>query len=78
MADICDAEVMALKQPTHFFDLPQEVRDMIYAYFPYLASIHINQDPSKVLQPAISRVCRRLRKESLDVFYVSLSHAPSP
>ena len=54
---------------THFFDLPQEVRDMIYAYFPYLASIHINQDPSIVTQPNVSKVCRRMRKESLDVFY---------
>lgn len=54
---------------THFFDLPQEVRDMVYAYFPYLASIHINQDPSIVVQPALSQACRRMRKESLDVFY---------
>lgn len=54
----------------HFFDLPQEVRDMIYARFPGLASIHINQDPSKgALQPSLSQVCWRMRKESLDVFY---------
>lgn len=54
---------------TNIFDLPQEVRDMIYAYFPYLASIHINQDPSKVVQPNISKASRQMRKESLDVFY---------
>ena len=62
-------EAATTKSKIHFLDLPQEIRDMIYAYFPYLASIHINQDPAKVLQPNISRVCRRIRKESLDVFY---------
>jgi hypothetical protein len=58
-----------LSKPTHFFDLPPEVRDMIYAYFPYLASIHINQDPSKLVQPNVSKVSRRMREESLNVFY---------
>ena len=53
----------------HFFDLPQEIRDMIYAYFPYQASIHINQDPIKLLQPNISEVSRLGREESLNVFY---------
>ena len=58
------------KTRIHFFDLPQEVRDMIYARFPGLASIHINQDPSKgALQPSLSQVSRQMRKESLDVFY---------
>ena len=53
-----------------FFDLPREIRDFIYAQFPYLASIHINQDPTKgLLQPNISKVCRRMRNESLDIFY---------
>lgn len=42
---------------------------MIYAYFPYLASIHINQDPSKLLQPNVSEVSRWMREESLTVFY---------
>ena len=59
----------AIKPKPHFFDLPQEVRDMIYAYFPYLAYIHINQDPTKVAQPNISKICRRMRRECLDVFY---------
>ena len=58
-----------LSKPTHFFDLPQEVRDIVYAHFPYLASIHINQDPSILVQPNVSKVCRRLRGESLNVFY---------
>lgn len=54
----------------HFFDLPQEVRDMIYARFPGLASIHINQDPCKgALQPPLSQVSTRMRQECLDVFY---------
>lgn len=58
-----------MEKPTTIFDLPQEVRDMIYAYFPYLAAIHINQDPALVLQPNVSKVNHRMREESLDVFY---------
>jgi hypothetical protein len=69
MAYIDSKGDLRLNKPTHFFDLPQEVRDMIYAYFPYLASIHINQDPSKLVQPNVSKVCRRMREESLNVFY---------
>src|SRR6201996_660435 len=69
MAYVDNKGDVRLNKPTHFFDLPQEVRDMIYAYFPYLASIHINQDPSKLVQPNVSKVCRRMREESLNVFY---------
>lgn len=42
---------------------------MVYTYFPYLASIHINQDSSKLVQPNVSKVSRRMREESLNVFY---------
>lgn len=58
-----------IQPKANFFDLPREVRDLIYAYFPYLAAVHINQDPSKVLQPNISKICRQMRKEALEVFY---------
>lgn len=66
---------------THFFDLPQEVRDMIYIYWPKIAWIDVaqtfpyNHSPTdrehdkSVLQPNISRVSRRMRHECLDVFY---------
>ena len=60
---------MANENTTHFFDLPPEVRDMVYAYFPYLAAIHINQDPSKLVQPNASKVNRQMREEALNVFY---------
>lgn len=42
---------------------------MIYAYFPYLASIHINQDPSKLVQPNMSMANKLMREEALNVFY---------
>lgn len=54
---------------TSLLDLPQELREMVYAHFPGVAVIHINQDPSAVLQPAISRTCRLIREEALNVFY---------
>jgi hypothetical protein len=83
----------------HFFDLPQEVRDMIYSSSRRLAWIDITQShpyprshpPSQrlvdgrlvnttnhpelpendksVAQPNYSKVCRRMRSESLDIFY---------
>ncbi|KAK6389706.1 hypothetical protein LTR65_006188 [Meristemomyces frigidus] len=64
-----------------FFSLPQEVRDMIYIYWPKIAWIDVTQSfpqnniivdrehDKSVLQPNISRVSRRMRKECLDVFY---------
>ena len=65
-----------------FFSLPQEVRDMIYTYWPKIAWIDVTQTipphpdvvvdrqhDKSVNQPNISRVCRRTRKECLDVFY---------
>ncbi|RMZ15824.1 hypothetical protein D0860_01387 [Hortaea werneckii] len=67
--------------PTNFFDLPQEVRDIIYTYWPKTAWIDVTQSyprntqtinrehDKSVLQPNISRVSRRMRQESLDVFY---------
>lgn len=48
---------------------PETRADHSIVTFSYLAHIHINQDPSVVTQPNISKVCRRMRKESLDVFY---------
>lgn len=63
---------------THFFDLPQELRDMIYIYWPKLAWIDVAQTyPVKtniipdqsVNQPVTSKVCRRMRMECLDDFY---------
>jgi hypothetical protein len=60
---------MANEGTPHFFDLPPEVRDMIYAYFPYLAAIHINQDPAKLMQPNVTKVNRQMREEALNVFY---------
>ncbi|KAK1072662.1 hypothetical protein LTR12_009452 [Friedmanniomyces endolithicus] len=64
----------------HFFDLPTEVRDMIYARLPGVAWIHITQahprvgrldrkNDKSVNQPAASKVCRRMRQKCLDVFY---------
>lgn len=64
---------------THFFDLPQEVRDMIYIYWPKVAWIDITQthpnvhkadreNDKSVNQPSASKVCRRMRSECLDVF----------
>lgn len=67
--------------PTTFFDLPQEVRDIIYTYWPKTAWIDVTQSypcntqtvnrehDKSVLQPNISRVSHRMREESLDVFY---------
>lgn len=66
---------------TTFFSLPQEVRDIIYTYWPKVAWIDVTQSypqnkiivdrehDKSVLQPNISRVNHRMRKESLDVFY---------
>lgn len=53
----------------HFFDLPQEVRDLIYLRQPGVAWIDLTLAPGRVQQPTTSKVCRRMRKESLDVFY---------
>lgn len=61
---------MAPKIPLTFFDLPPEIRDMIYAYFPHEAWISINQAPCKLQQPAIAFVNHQVRKEALAVFYV--------
>ncbi|KAI6800214.1 hypothetical protein KC332_g621 [Hortaea werneckii] len=66
---------------TNFFDLPQEVRDIIYTYWPKTAWIDVTQSypcntqtinrehDKSVLQPNISRVSKRMREESLAVFY---------
>lgn len=50
-------------------DLPQELREMVYAHFPGVAVIPINQDPATFLQPAISKTSRLIREEALNVFY---------
>ncbi|KAI7228259.1 hypothetical protein KC330_g7998 [Hortaea werneckii] len=67
--------------PTTFFDLPQEVCDIIYTQWPKTAWIDVTQSypcntqtmnrehDKSVLQPNISRVCHRMRQESLAVFY---------
>jgi len=54
---------------TNFFDLPQEVRDLIYLRHPGVAWIDITLAPAQVQQPVTSKVCKRMRDESLDVFY---------
>lgn len=54
---------------TNFFDLPQEVRDLVYLRHPGVAWIDLTLAPTKLQQPVTSRVCRRMRKESLDIFY---------
>ncbi|RMZ14675.1 hypothetical protein D0862_01938 [Hortaea werneckii] len=66
---------------TTFFDLPQEVRDIIYTHWPKTAWIDVTQSypdntqtvnrehDKSVLQPNISRVSHRMREESLAVFY---------
>lgn len=56
---------------TLFFDLPREVRDMIYLYFPGIAWVDITQTPQKTKQPVTALVCRRMREESLASFYGS-------
>ena len=53
----------------HFFDLPQEVRDLVYLRHPGVAWIDLTLAPKNVQQPVTSRVCKRMRNESLDVFY---------
>ncbi|KAK0935730.1 hypothetical protein LTR48_001156 [Friedmanniomyces endolithicus] len=64
----------------HFFDLPTEVRDMIYARLPGVAWVDITQahprvgrsnrqNDKSVNQPTASKVCRHMRQECLDVFY---------
>lgn len=74
----------------HFFDLPRELRDMIYLHWPKMAWIDVMQtfpginttsttaittggipatSPKSVAQPNISKVCRRTRRECLEVFY---------
>ncbi|KAF7190482.1 hypothetical protein HII31_08196 [Pseudocercospora fuligena] len=54
---------------TQFFDLPLEVRDMVYSHFCPYRWFDIVLMPDKILQPGTSRVSRQMRKESLDVFY---------
>ncbi|TKA75368.1 hypothetical protein B0A55_06006 [Friedmanniomyces simplex] len=65
---------------THLFDLPPEVRDMIYIQWPKVAWVDIaqahprvgrsdRQTDKSVNQPTASKVSRRMRKECLDVFY---------
>ncbi|KAK1075518.1 hypothetical protein LTR33_009513 [Friedmanniomyces endolithicus] len=74
--------VDAIEEPNfpHSFDLPTDVRDMVYARLPGVAWIDITQAPpsvgrsnrqndKSVNQPTASKVCRRMRQECLDVFY---------
>ena len=65
----CNNAIMEVPGRINFFDLPAELRDMIYAYFPYQAFIPITQAPSKLQQPATAYVSRRMRREALAVFY---------
>ncbi|KAF2168633.1 hypothetical protein M409DRAFT_53272 [Zasmidium cellare ATCC 36951] len=57
------------KASVHFLDLPQEIRDLVYLYFRSYSWIDITQMPDRIQQPSISKVSKRVRKESLDVFY---------
>ena len=52
-----------------FFDLPQEIRDMVHAYLPHQALMILTQSPSKLKQPATAHVNRRMREEALPIFY---------
>ncbi|KXT08800.1 hypothetical protein AC579_2554 [Pseudocercospora musae] len=54
---------------TQFFDLPLEVRDMVYSHSCPYRWFDIVLMPDKILQPGTSRVSRQMRKESLDAFY---------
>lgn len=60
---------MAFSRQTNFLDLPLEIREMVYAYFPHQAWISINQAPSKLKQPALAFVSHQIREECLAYFY---------
>lgn len=53
----------------HFSDLPKEIRIMIYALSRPFSTVMIANAPHHVHQPSISKVCKAMRVESLDVFY---------
>ncbi|EME46805.1 hypothetical protein DOTSEDRAFT_22836 [Dothistroma septosporum NZE10] len=63
------AEEKYARQHTHFFDLPQECRDMVYLHFRPFAYFDITQQPAAIHQPSIAKVSKRVRRECLDVFY---------
>ncbi|UJO16907.1 uncharacterized protein CLAFUR5_04120 [Fulvia fulva] len=63
------ASAPATKQPTGFFDLPQECRDMVYLQFRPFAYFDITQQPKAIHQPSIAKVSRQVRAECLDIFY---------
>ncbi|EME83564.1 uncharacterized protein MYCFIDRAFT_174995 [Pseudocercospora fijiensis CIRAD86] len=52
---------------TNFFDLPLEVRDMVYSHFCPYRWFDIVLMPHEILAPGTSRVSRQMRKESLDL-----------
>ena len=70
-SDDDDSTLTNDKQPTGFFDLPRECRDMIYLHFRPFAYFDITQQPGAIHQPNIAKVSRRVRAECLDVFYGS-------
>lgn len=54
---------------TLFFDLPREIRDLVYLHFPGYAWVDLMQMPTLALQPCTSFVSHQMRKESLESFY---------
>ncbi|GAB7360030.1 hypothetical protein MBLNU230_g7553t1 [Neophaeotheca triangularis] len=54
---------------TQIFDLPREIRDLIYLHYPGYAWVDLMQMPVLALQPWTSFVSRQMRKESLEAFY---------
>lgn len=53
----------------YFSDLPKEIRNMIYALSRPFFMVMVANAPTLVHRTSISKVCKAMRTESLDVFY---------